>query len=192
MPRAYGSLDLTSQFPKASGRTHVVNGCIHMKKVSSRSSTINCSERKSLVMAKERKDAYQCELDWFKANEIPECVLLVDNSLLRFLVAWKRVVLLRKRRLTGLPNCDKAGIWQWLWQNVDFSMDDFAALSGTSIRNATEKFKMLSGNGMVYPDGTLNTYVDRLLKARTVLLFQKSQPRAQRTEERGLKSVERQ
>jgi hypothetical protein len=68
-------------------------------------------------------------------------------------------------------------------------MEDFAALSGTSARNATEKFKMLSGNGMVYPDGTLNTYVDRLLKARTVLLFQKSQPRGPRKEDCSPKLV---
>lgn len=140
-------------------------------------------------MVRERKDTYQRELDWFKANEIPECALLVDNALLRSLVAWKRVTLTRKKRLTGLPDGDKSRIWQWLWENVEFSMDDLAALTGTSVPDAAEKFKMLSVNGMVYPDGTLNTYVDRLLKARTVLLFQKTQPRGLRKEEQHLKAA---
>jgi len=56
-------------------------------------------------------------------------------------------------------------------------MEDLAGLGGASVAEATRKFAMLSGNRMVYPDGTLNTYVDKLLKARTVVLFQKNQPR---------------
>lgn len=142
-------------------------------------------------MAEDRKDKYQRELDWFKANEIPECALLVDSSLLPFLVAWKKIALMRKKRLSGSPGRGNAGIWSWLWENVEFSMEDLASLSGTSVRNAAEKFKVLSGNGLVYPDGTLNSYVDRLLKARTVLLFQKSRPLDLKKDHRDPESVER-
>lgn len=130
-------------------------------------------------MARTARNVYARELDWFKANELPECALLVDDSLLRFLVAWKRLAVTRTKRLTRVTKRNKAGLWQWLWQNAVFSLEDFAVLTGASVPTATARFKMLSGNAMIYPDGTLNSYVDKLLKARTVLLFQRNKPRSQ-------------
>lgn len=123
------------------------------------------------------RNLFEHELAWFKANETPESVLLVDDSSLRFLVAWKQVVVVRKRCASMPAKCGKAEAWRWLWRNVEFSMEDLAGLGGASVAEATRKFAMLSGNRMVYPDWTLNTYVDNLIKARTVALFQKNQPR---------------
>ena len=123
-------------------------------------------------------DVYESQLASFKAKEIPESVLLVDAGLWRFLIAWKNLQVTRKKRLTPAEK-GEANVWRWLWENVTFSLEQFAVLSGVSIKEAEGKLKMLSGNRMVYPDGSLNSYVEKLLKARVITLFKKAQtPRA--------------
>lgn len=118
---------------------------------------------------------YQSELASFKAKETPDSVLLLDAGLWRFLIAWKNLSLSRKRRLSIPVGRDEKSMWQWLWENASFSVDELALLAGACVKETEEKLKMLSGVRMVYPDGTLNSYVEKLLKARVVMLFKKAQ-----------------
>lgn len=44
------------------------------------------------MMSRRPGSLFEHELAWFKANETPESVLLLDDSLLRFLAVWKQVI----------------------------------------------------------------------------------------------------
>jgi len=65
-------------------------------------------------MSKRPGSLFEHELAWFKANETPESALLVEDSSLRFLVAWKQVVVVRKRCVSMPAQCGKAEAWRWL------------------------------------------------------------------------------
>jgi len=122
-----------------------------------------------------RHNLYQSELDLFKAKESPDSVLLLDAGLWRFLIAWKNLQVSRRRRLTTPGGHDERSMWEWLWENASFSVNELALLAGASAKEAEEKLNMLSGVRIVYPDGTLNGYVEKLLKARVVMLFKRAQ-----------------
>src|SRR4030043_304485 len=118
-----------------------------------------------------------CEkLNWFKENEKPETVLVIaDNQeLIKIIVAWTNLKVRIADDLTALSGESENEIWDWLWKNTKFNLSELKLITGTSLSETGLKDKMnpLIGNRIVYPDGTINSYVQRYLRERVLKLFE--------------------
>jgi hypothetical protein len=109
----------------------------------------------------------------FKQSEPPEAVLLVadDPTLTKIVVAWSNLdirLVKKPRRLPGELEHDQ---WDWLWASVSYSLEDLAERSGLAVSLVERKLKPLIGNRVLYPDGTVNSFVQRYLRERVLKLF---------------------
>lgn len=113
-----------------------------------------------------RKNAYDEKLAWFKQNEAPETVLFVtDEALLRkIVVAWESMRTEKKQRLSKRHSEEENEAWEWLWKNTDFSREDLLARIPSSDKQIEAKFHALRRSRVLYPDGTVNSYVARYLR----------------------------
>ena len=122
------------------------------------------------------EDLYSDKLNWFKQNEKPEVVLLLADKpdLVKIVVAWTSLDVRRADILTGLPGDSEREVWEWLWQNTNYRLGELKEKIGTSLSEITlgNKLKPLIGNRVVYPDGTVNTFMQRYLRERVVKLFE--------------------
>jgi hypothetical protein len=122
------------------------------------------------------EDVYTEKLAWFKQNEKPEAVLLIaDNSeLIKIVVAWKSLVVRHANKLTGFPGGPESEAWAWLWENTTYSLKELKEKIGTSLSEIALENKMrpLIGNRIIYPDGTVNSFVERYLRERVLKLFE--------------------
>ena len=122
------------------------------------------------------EDVYNEKLAWFKRNEKPEAVLLIaDNpELIKIVVAWTSLDLRRVDKLTRLPSESQSEIWEWLWQNTEYSLSELKEKTGISFSEIAleNKTKPLIGNRVIYPDGTVNSFVQRYLRERVLKLFE--------------------
>jgi len=62
-------------------------------------------------------------------------------------------------------------MWNWLWANARYSLDDLAEKSSLTVPLVERKLKPLIGNRVMYPDGTVNSFVQRYLRERVLRLF---------------------
>jgi hypothetical protein len=118
---------------------------------------------------------YLEKLAWFKQNEKPEAVLLVaDNpERIKLVIAWTNLSIGRADKLTELKSESENDIWEWLWENTDYSRAELKEKSGISYEIALENLmRPLIGNRVIYPDGTVNSYVQRYLREQVVKLFE--------------------
>lgn len=116
------------------------------------------------------------KLALFKQNEKPEVVLLVaDNpELTKIIIAWTNIDVKCVDKLTQ-PNSDsEREIWEWLWRNTKFSLAELKEKADISVADYVleNKMKPLIGNRIIYPDGAVNSYVQRYLKEQVVKLFE--------------------
>jgi hypothetical protein len=122
------------------------------------------------------EDLYTEKLNWFKQNEKPEAVLLVaDNpDLVKIVVAWASLDVKRADRLTRLLGGPESETWEWLWENTTYSLKELKEKIGTSLSEIALENKMrpLIGNRIIYPDGTVNSFVERYLREQVVKLFE--------------------
>jgi hypothetical protein len=122
------------------------------------------------------EDIYTEKLAWFKQNEKPEAVLLIaDNpELIKIVVAWTSLDVRRVDNLTRLPSESESEIWEWLWQNTKYSLSELKEKIGISFSEVAleNKTKPLIGNRVIYPDGTVNSFVQRYLRGRVLKLFE--------------------
>ena len=116
-----------------------------------------------------KKDRWLKTVEQFKDDERPECVLLVSGSplLIRVVVAWMNMPIERHKRLTPFPQ-DAEQQWEWLWRNTVYSTERLAKYVPSSDKELEQKLQALIANKVLYPDGTVNRYVERLLRARIV------------------------
>jgi hypothetical protein len=116
------------------------------------------------------------KLAYFKQNEKPEVVLLIaDNlELIKIIVTWTVLDVRRAEKLTVALGDSEKEVWEWLWQNTTYSLDELKEKAGISLMGYVLENKMrpLIGNRILYPDGTVNSYVQRYLKERVVKLFE--------------------
>ena len=112
-------------------------------------------------------------LEEFKQSEEPESVLLVSGSqtLIRILVAWKNIEIRRNPRLSKYFVDSDCSAWQWLWKNVEYSMQDLEGRLPFSDSELQKKVDALIANKILYPDGTINSFADRLLREQVVKLY---------------------
>ncbi len=126
-------------------------------------------------------DSYADKLAWFKQNEKPELVLVVaDNpELIKIVVAWTSLAVTRAEKLTELKSEIENEVWGWLWENARFSLPELKGKIGISFTELAleNKLKPLIGNRVLYPDGTVNSFVQRYLREQVAKLFEAKQKR---------------
>lgn len=119
---------------------------------------------------------YQQKLAWFKQNERPEIVLLIadDAERVKIVIAWTNLNVRRADKLTALKSESENDVWEWLWQNCRYSRPELMEKAGMSLSESMleRKMKPLIGNRVVYPDGTVNSLVQRYLRDRVLKLFE--------------------
>jgi hypothetical protein len=118
------------------------------------------------------KDLYAEKLAWFKQNEKPEAVLMVaDNpDFIKIAIAWTNLDVKRVDELTSLHSESESEIWEWLWKNARFSIAELKEKVGISFSELAleNKTKPLIGNRVIYPDGTVNSFVQRDLREQVL------------------------
>jgi hypothetical protein len=127
------------------------------------------------------EDLFAEKLAWFKQNEKPEVVLLLaDNpDLVKIVVAWTSLDVKRADKLTGLHGKSESEAWEWLWQNTNYLLSELKEKIGISFSELSlkNKLKPLIGNRIIYPDGTVNSFVQRYLREQVAKLFEAKQKR---------------
>ncbi|UCD09336.1 MAG: hypothetical protein JSU79_01450 [Dehalococcoidales bacterium] len=117
-------------------------------------------------------------LNWFKQNEKPEIVLLLKDNpdFIRLIIAWANLDSKPLKKPKGTPGESENKRWEWLWENTKYSIKDLKEKIGTSLsENALRnKIKPLIGNRIIYPDGSINSFVERYLREQVVQLFEKN------------------
>jgi hypothetical protein len=124
---------------------------------------------------------YTDKLKWFKQNEIPEVVLLLADSpdLVKIVVAWTSLDVKRADKITDSPGESESESWKWLWDNATYRLSELKEKTGTSLSEIAldNKLKPLIGNRIIYPDGTVNSFVERYLRERVIKLFEEKSKR---------------
>lgn len=118
-------------------------------------------------------DLFTERLRRFKQNERPEAVLVVadDPECTKIVVAWTSLDVRPVDKQKRPPGESEREIWDWLWANARYSLDDLAERADLTARLVERKLKPLVGNRVLYPDGTVNSYVQRYLRERVLRLF---------------------
>jgi len=122
------------------------------------------------------EDLYTKKLNWFKQNEKPETVLLIadESDLIKIVVAWTSLDTRHADKLTELRGDSESEVWEWLWDNTTYSLKELKEKIGTSFSEIAleNRMKPLIGNRIIYPDGTINSFVERYLREQVVKLFE--------------------
>lgn len=122
------------------------------------------------------ENLYIKKLAWFKQNEKPEAVLLVaDNpERIKLLIAWTNLDVKRAEKLTDFKGESEKDTWEWLWENTMYSKREYSEMTGTHLSEIAldVKLKPLIGNRIIYPDGTINSYIQRYLREQVVKRFE--------------------
>jgi hypothetical protein len=122
------------------------------------------------------KDLFVEKLTWFKQNEKPETVLVIagDQELIKIIVAWSNLEVKPTDEMTKLKGDSENEVWGWLWKNTEFSLTELKAKTGVPCSESVleQKMKLLTGNRILYPDGTVNSFVQRYLRGEVAKLFE--------------------
>ena len=62
-------------------------------------------------------------------------------------------------------------VWKWLWDNARYSRAELVSRVALSEREFDRKWKILVGNRVLYPDGKVNSFVQRYLREKVLSLF---------------------
>ena len=113
------------------------------------------------------------KLQWFKEKEKPETVLVVaeNEALIKIVLAWSNIAVRRDPEVSSLPADTESEVWQWLWKNAQYSREELMAKSVVYDRLFDRKLELLIGNRVLYPDGTMNSFVQRYLREKVLNLF---------------------
>ncbi len=120
------------------------------------------------------EDSYGDKLSYFKANEKPEVVLLVadDPSRVKITVAWTNTRVTRARQVSVCQGDSESEVWDWLWSNASYSQEELRLKSALPKYDFEAMLIPLIGNRVLYPDGTVNSFVQRYLRDRILGLFE--------------------
>ncbi|MHC4295034.1 MAG: hypothetical protein ACYSTL_05560 [Planctomycetota bacterium] len=120
------------------------------------------------------EDLFTRKLERFKESEKPEVVLFVaDNpDSIKIIIAWTNTTVTRTEDVSALGDESENAIWEWLWSNAIFSEEELLAKSGRTRCRFNRELKKLIGNRILYPDGTVNSFVQRYLREKVLNLFE--------------------
>ena len=118
-------------------------------------------------------DLYAEKLELFKQKETPEVVLLIADApeLTKIIVAWMSMAVSRNPKRSKLRGDSPHDVWEWLWRNITYSREELMAKSGLFAHRFERKLETLVGNHIIYPDGTINSFMQRYLREKVVKLF---------------------
>ena len=118
------------------------------------------------------RSAYEEELKRFRQSERPEAVLLLanDKEYINMVVAWTSTSVKRKRRVGKRRTASQADTWEWLWENVQFSREELMSKSQVPPKRFEPKLNALIANRVLYPDGSVNSFVRRFLTQKVLKL----------------------
>lgn len=119
------------------------------------------------------EDLFEEKLAHFKENEKPEAVLLVadEPNLINIVISWTNMKVMRAKKLRCLRGDSESEVWEWLWRNAIYSRKELIAKSSLPEHGFDRKMIPLIGNRVLYPDGTVNSFVQRYLRDRVMKLF---------------------
>ncbi len=124
---------------------------------------------------------YTEKLNWFKQNEKPEVVLVIANNqeFIKIIIAWANLEVNPTDKLNEFTCESENEAWEWLWKNTIFSLAELKVKTGTPCSESVleQKLKPLIGNHIIYPDGTVNSFVQRYLREQVVKLFEAKRKR---------------
>ncbi len=78
----------------------------------------------------------------------------------------------RTPKATPLDDSSESEVWRWLWKNTAYSREELKAKSVVYDRLFDSKLELLIGNRVLYPDGTINSFVQRYLREEVLKLFE--------------------
>ena len=87
-------------------------------------------------------------------------LMVRDPVLMRLAAAWPQV----KRQLPEPPPQGQEVDLEALWQKTGIDFQGWAELAQVDICQVMDGWKVLKGNGVILPDGTLNHLADSVLK----------------------------
>jgi len=119
------------------------------------------------------RNRFEEALDRFKQQEQPQAVLLVAShkEYVNIAAAWLQCDVRTARSLTKATAGSEADTWSWLWANVCFSRDKLMEKSGVSDKRFADRLNTLIANRVLYPDGSLNSFVRRYLREKVLRLL---------------------
>jgi hypothetical protein len=121
-------------------------------------------------------DLFIEKLTWFKQNEKPETVLVIagNQELIKIIVAWSNLEVKPADEMTKLTGDSENAVWDWLWKNAGFSLTELKVKTGLPCSESVlgQMMKPLIGNRILYPDGTVNSFVQRYLRGEVAKLFE--------------------
>jgi len=118
-------------------------------------------------------ESWSDRLALFKSEEKPEAVLVVadDAALTKIVVAWPTIAVEPRVRSATRPADSEHEWWDWLWKNTRYSASEIAERTGIRGEDLERKMKLLIGNRVLYPDGTVNSFVQRYLREKVLRRF---------------------
>ncbi|HEX2972437.1 MAG TPA: hypothetical protein VHP11_08890 [Tepidisphaeraceae bacterium] len=124
-------------------------------------------------------DPYAERLLRFRESEKPEFVLMVADSphLVKIVVAWTSMPVCRKRQLRPLKGITEEAIWNWLWENTEYSQDELLKRIPAADTTTTRKIDALIANRVLYPDGKANSFVEKFMREQVLRHFDRKHAR---------------
>jgi len=120
-------------------------------------------------------ELYAEKLAWFKEHERPEAALAVaDNAeYIMIVLAWISMNVKCADSITEPAGDSEHEAWDWLWDNAEYSPAELIDRIGIplSLAGLEKKMRFLIGNRVIYPDGTVNSCVQRYLREQVLKLF---------------------
>ncbi len=123
------------------------------------------------------KSKYNQILDEFKANENPEAILVVgeDSLMTRLVLAWPNVARTGTEPVEPLSkDWDDVKRWNWLWSGIRYSKKEICDVVGRPRLDV--QLRVLIANRILYPDGTIHSYLTKFLRTRVIKLLEKKTP----------------
>ena len=106
-------------------------------------------------------------------NEHPDVVLLISDNpdAHRMLVSWKNLP------KNNHDDKQKPVNLEYVWRNIDFDIEQWASIARVHTGLAKDISKMLIANNLIYPDGTLNQFVQKFLNSLVIARISKAKPK---------------
>ncbi len=112
-------------------------------------------------------------------------LVIADNQeFIKIVLSWANLEVHCSENLTELPGESDSRIWEWLWTNARYSLKELKEKTGVAYSESVleDRLKPLIGNRVLYPDGTVNSFVQRYLRERVLRLFESKRPNTKRRE----------
>lgn len=109
-------------------------------------------------------------------------MLTEKPDLVKIVIAWTNLSVRRVKELTESSGDSESDSWEWLWGNTTYSLKELKDKIGLSLSEVAleNRIKPLIGNRIIYPDSTVNSFVERYLREQVVKLFEVKQKRCGR------------